>query len=57
MEFNKEEIAQLEKKILNPSAHIICPRCGSEIVYTEFASATEVRCTTEGCIKMIERGI
>ena len=47
----------LDKKINNPTAKVICPRCGKEIAYEEVGNSISVKCVSTGCIFGGIRGV
>lgn len=57
IKFSEEELNALEKKALEPSKRVICPRCGKELIFKEFGKSYQVKCPTEGCIIENCRGI
>lgn len=56
-DYTSEEIKAIYRKSDNPKLAVKCPRCGAMLVYSESASAYEVHCPTEGCIRNVWRGI
>lgn len=57
IELSDEEFAALLKKAGNPMEDIRCPRCGAELGYRAVGNSYEVKCKTEGCIKLTARGL
>ena len=51
------ESRALERKEANPTETVVCPRCGKELLYRESGNSYEIRCQTEGCLKMTIRGL
>ena len=57
MDFTELEILAMHEKELNPQSIVHCPRCGRELQYREVGNSYEVKCQTEGCLKMTVRGL
>ncbi len=57
VELSEEEFAALLKKAGNPMKDVRCPRCGAELNYRDIGNSYEVKCKTEGCIKLTSRGL
>lgn len=55
--YTMSEREALEKKLREPEAAVICPRCGNILVCKIVGNSSETRCLTEGCIKLICRGL
>lgn len=51
------EYLALREKESNPDKKVLCPRCGKELCYSEVGDSYEIKCSTDGCIKMTCRGI
>ena len=51
------EYLAFREKESNPDKKILCPRCGKELQYREAGKSYEIKCSTDGCIKMTLRGI
>lgn len=47
----------LYKKAENPDAKILCPRCGGELLYKSVGASYQVKCETDGCLKLTVRGL
>lgn len=56
-EYSEAEWNALDAKMENESMTVYCPRCGKELKFTDYGCGCEVKCPTEGCIKMTVRGI
>ncbi len=57
IELSEEEFAALLKKAENPTEAVRCPRCRAELNYRDIGNSYEVKCKTEGCIKLTARGL
>lgn len=57
IKYSEKEISALEKKMVNPTAVVVCPRCGEELSYRAVGNSCEVKCPTEGCIVGTSRGL
>ena len=51
------EYLAFREKESNPDKIVLCPRCGKELRYREAGKSYEIKCSTDGCIKMTCRGI
>ena len=51
------EYLAFREKESNPDKKVLCPRCGKELCYSEAGNSYEIKCSTDGCIKMTCRGI
>lgn len=47
----------LDEKLNDPQRHVICPRCGKEIIYNERGNSIAVECETKDCIFGGVRGL
>ena len=58
-----EEYELIETELFNQlkenvqSVHIICPRCGEDLNYTERGNSYTIKCETINCINYSIRGI
>ena len=57
MDISVKEKDALMKKAENRKESVLCPRCGKPLEYREVGASYEVKCPTEGCIKMAVRGL
>ena len=57
IKYSKKEIEAIEEKMNNPTAIVVCPRCGEELHFKGYNSACEVKCKTENCLRGVLRGI
>lgn len=55
--YTYEEWKALDKKAMNPTDKVICPRCGNLLEYKSVGNSCEVKCKTENCIKESIRGL
>ncbi len=55
--YTAEELDAIDFKFEHPNFTVKCPRCGKLLIYTELASASEVRCETVNCLYDCNRGI
>ncbi len=56
-DFTQEESDALAYKVEHISEEVMCPRCGKKLIYRSFASSSEVKCETYGCIHCSVRGL
>lgn len=57
IKYSNTEIDAIEQKMINPSAVVICPRCGKELSYRAVGNSCEVKCASPDCLKGTSRGI
>ena len=57
MELKKREIDILQDKLYNPNKKVLCPKCGAELLYEEYPSASRVLCPREVDVEIVARGI
>ena len=57
MVMNKKEKDALNEKLNNPTKKVICPRCGSELIYEVRGNSIAVECPTKNCIYGGLRGL
>ena len=57
MVMNENEKKALNKKLNNPNEKVICPRCGSEIIYEVRGASIAVECSKKTCIYAGSRGL
>lgn len=57
IKYNGKEIKAIEEKMNNPTAVVVCPRCGEKLQFNSYNSACEVKCKTENCLRGVLRGI
>lgn len=55
--YTEADLSALHKKEMDPEAQIFCPRCGEELEFRSVGSSYEVKCPTDGCIKLTVRGV
>ena len=53
----KEEYEAITKKLNNPQADVICPRCGKRLLYKEIDNSISIECETADCIYGGIRGL
>ena len=56
-EYTREEWQALDKKAMDPTAEVICPRCGNSLEYRSAGNSYEVKCQTPNCIRDSVRGL
>lgn len=47
----------IDEYVKTGKSDVVCPFCGTALVYTEFGSSYEIACHTPGCLKSDFRGI
>ena len=58
-----EEAKKIEQQLMErgknnkPYEDIICPKCGEQIIFTEYGNSYTIKCTTFNCIDYGVRGI
>lgn len=55
--YSDEELKALSEKSRNPDNVVLCPRCGKELLFTDYGCGYEIKCMTNGCIKRSVRGL
>lgn len=53
----KAEYEAINKKLNNPQADVICPRCGKKLLYKKIGNSISVECETANCIYGGIRGL
>jgi hypothetical protein len=48
--YTEAEWDTLDEKMDFPSETVLCPRCGSEVIYEKIGNSISVKCLTEDCI-------
>lgn len=54
---NKTELSAIYEKMEHPEKHVLCPRCGKELLWRGVGNSSEVHCSTKDCIWDMIRGI
>lgn len=54
---NDKEKKALSVKLYTPKEHVICPRCGAELLHKKVGISSVAYCPTPNCIKAALRGI
>lgn len=57
IKYNQKEIEAMDAKLNNPSATVVCPRCGKELLFNDYSSFCEVKCSSSDCLHGVVRGI
>lgn len=55
--YNKDESDALDEKMEHPERKVICPRCGKELIFTDYGCGCVVECQTKECLYAGIRGI
>lgn len=55
--YTEKEIAALSEKEKHPDNFVLCPRCGTELIYRAVGNSYQIKCKSQDCIKRTVRGI
>lgn len=55
--YTEKEIDALSQKERQPDKFVLCPRCGSELIYRAVGNSYEIKCKSQDCLKRTVRGL
>lgn len=55
--YSQKDWDALSRKLEQPAAKVVCPRCGKEIQFKRIDRSISVKCSSEGCLFGGVRGL